>query len=87
MDTHTDTAQNYALYTHLNPCREGKRRGLGLDIESRFIKEYLYTLHDWIVEVYSIGKEFKSNTYIMKENLEESRRKMKEIAERMAEVE
>ena len=60
---------------------------LGLDVESRFIKEYLYTLHDWIVEVYSIGKEFKSNTYIMKENLEESRRKMKEIAERMAEVE
>ena len=29
LDTYTDTEQNSPIYTHLNPCREGKRRGLG----------------------------------------------------------
>lgn len=52
------------------------RNVLRLDIESSFISEYLYVLHDWIVDVKKLGEKFKSNTYIMKE-----------IAKRMAEEE
>lgn len=60
---------------------------LGLEVEGRFIKEHLYVLHDWIVEVYSLEKEFKSNTYILNESLKEFQKKMREITEQMVEPE
>lgn len=63
------------------------RNILELDIESNYISEYLYVLHDWIVDIKKLEKDFKSNTYIQNENLKEFRRKMKEIIERMMEIE
>lgn len=54
---------------------------LGVEVKRKFIKEYLYVLHDWIVDVYSLKKKFKSNTYIMNESSKEFQRKMQEIVE------
>lgn len=38
---------------------------LMISVQIDFVKEYLYILHDWIVEVYLLDIDFKSNTYLI----------------------
>ena len=52
---------------------------LKVDIKNDYIKEYLYVLHDWIVEVNSLEKNFKSNTYKNNESVKLLKKKLQEI--------
>ena len=52
---------------------------LKVDIKNDYIKEYLYVLHDWIVKVNSLEKNFKSNTYKNNESVKLLKKKLQEI--------
>jgi hypothetical protein len=59
---------------------------LGINIEEDTVREYLYVLHDWIKDIKKRNKvEYKSKTYKIVEGIEEMKKIMRILQERVIE--